>query len=133
VGKRRKFPTGQKRELAETGKKTLLLRVSHSQSQSSKFLMMKTHKPILYIKNECPWCIKALNFFNVHGVDLDVRDVNKDNSAMQRMLEISDQTKCPTFEFGDFVVADFSVDEFLDALDHEPDIRRQLGLGEDDL
>jgi glutaredoxin len=93
---------------------------------------MKTQKPILYIKRECPWCIQALNFFNETGVELDVRDVHEDKSAMQRMIEISAQTKCPTFEFGDFVVADFNVDEFIDALDHEPDIRRELGIGEED-
>lgn len=92
---------------------------------------MKTSKPILYVKEGCPWCIRALNFFNEHGIDLDVQDVNEDNKAMQRMVEISDQTKCPTFELGEFVVADFSVDEFLDALDREPDVRRQLGFGED--
>ncbi|MDR2863016.1 MAG: glutaredoxin family protein [Puniceicoccales bacterium] len=93
---------------------------------------MKQQKPLLYIKKGCPWCIEALNFFNSHGVDLDVRDVTKDSAALSRMIEVSNQTKCPTFELGDFVVADFSVDEFLDALDHEPEIRGQLGLGEDD-
>ncbi|MDR2845579.1 MAG: glutaredoxin family protein [Puniceicoccales bacterium] len=90
------------------------------------------NKPILYIKNGCPWCIEALNFFNVHGVDLDVRDVTQNKAAMQRMIDISDQTKCPTFELGDFVVADFSVDEFTDALAHEPDVRQQLGLGDEE-
>lgn len=93
---------------------------------------MKKTKPILYVKTGCPWCVKALEFFNGHGVDLDIRDVNRSPEAMKRMVEISDQTKCPTFEYGAFVVADFSVDEFLDALNHEPEMRRKLGIGEND-
>lgn len=89
-------------------------------------------KPILYVKHGCPWCVKALDFFNQHGVNLDVRDVSRSTDAMRRMVDVSGQTKCPTFEYEDFVVADFSVDEFLDALDHEPEIRRVLGIAEDE-
>ncbi len=89
-------------------------------------------KPILYIKDGCPWCAKALDFFNQHGVDIDIRDVTQSKAALERMIEISDQTKTPTFEFGDFIVADFSVDEFCDALDHAPETRRALGIGDDE-
>jgi glutaredoxin len=92
---------------------------------------MNTNKATLYIKPGCPWCIKALDFFNTHGVLLDVRDVLSDKDAMQQMIEISGQTKCPTLEFGDFVVADFSVQEFLDALARAPKVRQQLGLPDD--
>lgn len=90
------------------------------------------NKPILYVKNGCPWCIKALDFFNGHGVDLEVRDVLRSKEAMSRMVAISDQTKCPTFEYGEFVVADFSVDEFMDALAHQPDTARRLGINIDE-
>ncbi|MGJ3243721.1 MAG: glutaredoxin family protein [Opitutales bacterium] len=89
-------------------------------------------KPVLYIKPGCPWCTAALNFFNEHGVDLDIRDVTGSPQAMQRMIDVSGQTKTPTFEFGDFVVADFDVDEFRSELDEVPDIRGQLGLGDDE-
>lgn len=90
------------------------------------------HKPILYVKSGCPWCTKALEFFNSHGVDLDVRDVLRSKEAMNRMVQVSDQTKCPTFEYGEFVVADFSVDEFMDALAHTPDVARALGIDIDE-
>ncbi len=87
-------------------------------------------KPILYIKNGCPWCREAMAFFSQHGVELDVRDVNANPAAMQRMIEISGQSLTPTLEFGDFIVADFSVNELLDKLEQVPDIRRELGLGD---
>jgi len=86
------------------------------------------HLPILYIKKGCPWCIDALAFFSRHSVALDVRDVNADEAARRRLVEISAQTKTPTLEYGDFVVADFSVDEFLAKLELAPQIKQELGL-----
>lgn len=87
-------------------------------------------KPIVYIKPGCPWCNEALAYFQQHGVDVDIRDVTSSRASMQRMIEISGQSLTPTFEYGDFVVADFSVDEFIDELAEEPQIRRHLGLGD---
>jgi glutaredoxin len=89
-------------------------------------------KPILYIKAGCPWCREALHFFDEHGVDLNVKDVTKDSGAMDRMVNISGQTQTPTFEYEDFVVADFDVDEFKAELDENPEMRRRLGLGDDE-
>ena len=47
------------------------------------------------------------------------------------MLALSGQTKTPTFEFEDFMVADFDVDEFLAELDEFPEIRQKLGISDD--
>ncbi|WOO43423.1 glutaredoxin family protein [Rubellicoccus peritrichatus] len=87
-------------------------------------------KPILYIKRGCPWCREAVAWFQKHGVDIDLKDVNISRSNLQRMVEVSGQTLTPTMEYGDFVVADFSVDEFVDALSEAPEIRRELGIGD---
>lgn len=91
----------------------------------------KRMKPILYIKAGCPWCNEALEFFKVHGVELDVRDVMRDAAAFERMGALTGQTKCPTLEWEDFVVADFSVAELRQALDKAPGVRGRLfpGLG----
>lgn len=89
-------------------------------------------RPILYVKLGCPWCQEAMVFFNQHGVDLDIQDVNRDKAAMNRMVEISGQTKTPTFEFGDFIVADFDTDEFMAELDEFPEVRLKLGIGDDE-
>ena len=85
-------------------------------------------KPILYIKPECPWCREALGYFQQHGIDVDVRDVTISKSNMQRMIEISGQSLTPTFEYRDFVCADFSVDEFVDQISEAPEVRRAIGL-----
>lgn len=86
--------------------------------------------PILYIKAGCPWCREALAFFNSQGVELDVRDVNVNPKDMDAMVAISGQTKAPTFEYEDFIVADFSIDEFLAELNDFPEVRYNLGLTE---
>jgi glutaredoxin len=93
---------------------------------------MKNNSPIIFIKPGCPWCREALAFFSQHGVPLEVRDVTASSQNMQRMLEISNQSKTPTFEFGEFVVADFDVQEFLDAVEQVPEIKQQLGFGDEE-
>lgn len=50
---------------------------------------------------------------------------------MQSLLEVSGQTQTPTFEYGDFIVSDFNVEEFLDELHERPDIQADLGITDD--
>ncbi|MGJ8652986.1 MAG: glutaredoxin family protein [Opitutaceae bacterium] len=90
--------------------------------------MSRIKTPILYIKSGCPWCREALSFFNSQGVDLDIRDVLENPKDMDAMVSLSGQTKTPTFEFEDFMVADFSVDEFLAELSEFPEVQQRLGL-----
>ncbi|HKK67165.1 MAG TPA: glutaredoxin family protein, partial [Bacteroidales bacterium] len=85
-------------------------------------------KPILYIKSGCGWCHEALAFFQQHSIELDVRNVNEHPAEMARMVDISGQTLTPTLEFGDFIVADFAVDELEAALKSRPDIAHTLGI-----
>ena len=88
--------------------------------------------PILYIKAGCTWCREALAYFNSQGVELDVRDVNSNPKDMDAMVAISGQTKAPTFEYEDFIVADFSVDEFLAELNEFPEVRQKLGISDNE-
>jgi len=92
--------------------------------------MSKKITPTLYIKPGCPWCRAAMSFFSQHGVPVEVRDVTASSQNMRRMMEISGQSRTPTFEFDDFIVADFAVQEFLDALEQVPEVKQQLGFGE---
>ena len=94
--------------------------------------MSHISKPTLYIKSGCPWCREALSFFNSHGVDLEIRDVTESAKDMDAMVSLSGQTKAPTFQYDEFTVADFSVDEFLAELDEFPEIRHKLGIGDDE-
>ena len=93
---------------------------------------MANNTPIIYIKPGCPWCREALSFLSQHGVPVEVRDVTASKQNLQRMLEVSGQSMTPTFEFGEFVVSDFSVEEFLDALAQAPETRKRLGFGDEE-
>ena len=88
--------------------------------------------PILYVRRGCPWCREAKNFFVTHGTSLEIRDVDQNYAHLKRMVEVSGQTRTPTFEFGDFIVSDFSVDEFLEELRERPDIQAALGITDDE-
>jgi glutaredoxin len=94
--------------------------------------MSRKKLPILYVKSGCPWCTEALSFFNGQGVELDVREVSSNAKNMDAMVAVSGQTKAPTFEFEDFVVADFDVDEFLAELNEFPEVRQKLGISDDE-
>jgi glutaredoxin 3 len=85
-------------------------------------------RPILYIKSGCSWCREARSFFSEQGIKVNVRDVYESASAYQQMIAVSDQTMTPTFEYGDFVVSDFDVEEFVEKLDLRPDVQAELGL-----
>lgn len=87
--------------------------------------------PILYVRHGCSWCREALAFFSSHGVPLEVLNVDDDYRHLKQMIEVSGQSKTPTFECGEFVVSDFSIDEFLDELQEVPDLQSELGITDD--
>ena len=90
--------------------------------------MSVSAKPKLYIKPGCPWCEEALSYFKKQGVDLDLRNVSEDPKEMSAMVKISGQTCAPTFELDDFMVADFSVEEFVTELNKYPEVQIKLGI-----
>jgi glutaredoxin len=85
-------------------------------------------KPILYVKQGCPWCIDALEYFNKIGLSLDVIDVTKNRDSMQELIDCSGQSKTPTLKNNDFVVADFDIDEFKQAMSENPIEAKNLGF-----
>lgn len=85
-------------------------------------------KPILYVKQGCPWCEDALKYFSEAGLELELIDVRTDPSRMPELEKVSGQSKTPTLKNGDFIVADFDVDEFKQALRENPEEAKKLGL-----
>ena len=83
-------------------------------------------KPTLYVKQGCPWCVDALAYFNAKGIDLEVIDVREEPKRMNELIAISGQTMTPTFKHGDFLVADFDLEEFEVALEQNPKAKNNL-------
>lgn len=73
----------------------------------------KNDLPILYVKAGCPWCVAALDFFRKKDIKLHIIDVYSDVKAMTHLEKLTGKNKCPTLEYGDVFVADFSVEEFI--------------------
>ncbi len=95
---------------------------------SRLFLVMPQPLPILYVKPSCPWCVEALAYFEAQGVKLDIRDVTADMHQMRQLVALTGQSKCPSFRYGDFIVADFGVDEFINKARKHPAVCAELGL-----
>jgi glutaredoxin len=85
-------------------------------------------EPILFIKQGCPWCIDALAYFNEIGLKLNVVDVIKNPSKMDDLLLCSGQNMTPTLKNGDFVVADFDINEFKQSMIENPNEAKKLGI-----
>jgi glutaredoxin len=85
-------------------------------------------KPKLFVKEGCPWCVDALAYFESKSLTFEVIDVRKDPSKMSDLLEVSGQSKTPTLQNGEFVVADFDIGEFEDAMSKNPEEAKKLGL-----
>ena len=89
---------------------------------------MKQNKPNLYVKSSCPWCHEAISFLSHYNIDVNIKDVQKCAQDMQHMQKISQQSMTPTIEYGELMVADFSIDELLQALKGYPEIQRTWGI-----
>ena len=84
--------------------------------------------PILYIKQGCPWCVDALEYFKQINLKLEVVDVIQNPSKMKDLMECSGQNKTPTLKNGNFVVKDFDIEEFKQAMLQNPLEAKKLGL-----
>ena len=62
----------------------------------------------LYIKPWCPWCIEAVEWMKMRGIEFRCVDVVSDGRAFEHMRKISRQSLTPTLELPDgAVLADF--------------------------
>tara|TARA_B110000305_G_C19113583_1_gene480887 strand:+ start:62 stop:325 length:264 start_codon:yes stop_codon:yes gene_type:complete len=84
--------------------------------------------PILYVKQGCPWCIEALEYFKKIKLKLSVVDVRLDPAKMNELIACSGQNKTPTLKNGEFVVADFDIEEFKQAILKNPAEAKLLGI-----
>ena len=77
---------------------------------------MNMKLPILFIKRGCPWCVDAIGYFKKINLKFDVVDVSQYPERMKELIACSGQNKTPTMKFNSFVVADFDIGEFKQAM-----------------
>ena len=66
--------------------------------------------------------ISAENFNKIYQANnqIDIVDVRKDPTQMNELMKVSGQSMTPTLQNDDFVVADFDIEEFEDAMSKNP-------------
>jgi glutaredoxin 3 len=72
---------------------------------------MMPSKVMLYVKTGCPWCSEAEVLLKRHAIDYDRIDVMRDRAGYETMRRISGQSKAPTMEWDDEILADFGAEE----------------------
>ena len=73
--------------------------------------MSEPLKPRLFIKPWCPWCQKAMNWLDEHGIEYEKIDVTADEAALEEMIRLSGQDLTPVLEAGGKVLADFGPEQ----------------------
>ncbi|CAN5653066.1 hypothetical protein BH20VER1_BH20VER1_13050 [soil metagenome] len=72
--------------------------------------------PVLYVKEGCPYCKAAKDCLDGHNVRYEEVDVRGDDAKMEKLQELSGQTKTPTLDWDGEVLADFGTDQLEDFL-----------------
>ena len=72
---------------------------------------MKEKRIRLFIKPYCGWCHKAVHWLDDHGVDYEMIDVIKDETAYDEMIRLSGQDLAPVIDVDGEVLADFGPDQ----------------------
>ncbi|MGA3266378.1 MAG: glutaredoxin family protein [Verrucomicrobiota bacterium] len=72
---------------------------------------MKAKRVRLFIKPYCPWCHRAVNWLDEHGVEYETVDVIGDEAAYDEMIRLSGQNLAPVIEVDGKILADFGPEE----------------------
>ncbi|MBA2586339.1 MAG: glutaredoxin family protein [Chthoniobacterales bacterium] len=73
--------------------------------------MVCVNKPTLYVKTGCPYCKVAMDYLDEHQVAYETVDVRGDDALIQKLQEVSGQTRTPTMVWDGAVLPNFGVDE----------------------
>jgi len=68
-------------------------------------------KPLLYVKQGCPYCREATEYLDQRKIEYTKIEVRGDAVQMQKLKDISGQTKTPTLDWDGAVLANFGVEE----------------------
>lgn len=67
--------------------------------------------PILYVKRGCPYCKSAKDYLDQEKVAYEEVEVRSDPAQMQKLEEVSGQTKTPTMVWDGDVLANFGTEQ----------------------
>ena len=76
--------------------------------------------PTLYVKRGCPYCKAAMNYLDQENISYQLVEVRGEPAAMEKLQNISGQTKTPTLVWNGDVLADFGTSELAAFLTARP-------------
>ena len=82
--------------------------------------MSDAPKCVVYCRSWCGDCHRALRWLDDQGYDYDVVDIDEDEVARARCVELAGKVVTPTFEIGDTCVVNFDPDRLRDVLGAPP-------------
>ncbi len=62
----------------------------------------------VYTTPQCPWCVKAKEYLDNHGVDYEEKNVAEDREAADKMIDLTGQRSVPVVSKGSLYVVGFS-------------------------
>ena len=62
----------------------------------------------VYTTPQCPWCHKAKEYLESHGVDYEEKNVAEDREAADKMIDLTGQRSVPVISKGGLYVVGFS-------------------------
>jgi glutaredoxin 3 len=72
---------------------------------------VKSSRPVLYTKVDCPWCAEAREVLKRRDIAYDERSVTANAGAFASMVLLSGQTKAPVLDWSGEILADFGAAE----------------------
>lgn len=78
--------------------------------------MAETPTCIVYCRSWCGDCQRALRWLDQMGYAYDLLDIDDDEDARARCVELAGKVITPTFEIGDVCVVDFDRDRLRELL-----------------
>jgi mycoredoxin len=76
--------------------------------------------PIVYCRSWCGDCHRALAWLDAEGYDYVVLDIDEDEAARARCVELAGNVVTPTFEIGDTCVVNFEPEALRGVLGEPP-------------
>lgn len=62
----------------------------------------------VYTTPQCPWCHKAKEYLDEHGVDYEEKNVAEDREAADKMIDLTGQRSVPVISKGSLYVVGYS-------------------------
>lgn len=73
-------------------------------------------KPIVYSTNNCPWCVKAKEFFTQNKIDFEERNAQLNPNYAEELLNKSGGYAVPVIDINGTIIIGFNVKKLKEAL-----------------